>query len=854
MKHRNDVPPGSLVWGRVPRISHRLLSVMLLGVWALAAAPGHAGPVGADGLAVEEASTPRGTEEPPAPSVDGPSADGPSADGPSADEPAAEGLSDDELARRREALEAWTFEPVALDGTNCRLLLDRRNARFVLRDLRTGVKWYSAWGRKGFASVRLKSDRDSAAASAVSREPGSREQGSEEQGSQEQGGEWVPLDQVQRLVAEEKRIRFSLLSSIRKVPPVDFVLELLPGGSGVRLTYEVPPSSRARIQAVRLLDDCLWLSDADTGGIALARGLGEMLEAEVREPVRRRLRGTPLLRPAWDPDSEPASLFCVGLLKGKNPLLVRWTETFQAVEVERTPVSDASFPGTYGLFLSVESTLPRGEVDVYTLGSGELGPVDVMRGYREVLTSKLHTLRYKTNAEERHRSFVGAPFFRPAVGATDGARLSFSDIATFATRLEEKLDIDRAAFIVRDGIYLKQGDKSQPPTWSGPVAAGGDEGLAACARKLRELGYLFGIEVPMSLLDEHAVLAEKALLESGTASGEDGERVAAFVGPPEIEAAAIWARRTSVLEESQQLVALDDALELDMFFAEESPVRLGEHDARPVIEARARFYRHVERSSRLLGVSPGTEHDVERGVYLGGYFDDAENAWPAKEKYPLVPAAFSHCVRFGRSAAAPLQADDPKGFLFHLILGEVPLYATPGASEDWRRPAREKDATDPRAVYARDAGWAAGKGLSAYEVFLRNTYEVLSHVARYRAQSMMLFHRRLSPNGSVRETYFGQDMRIVVNFGDTDYEDEEDDFILPPFGFYVRYPFLLAFHALRVNDHHYDRPVFYVVRSLEGKMIFRASRVNMYRGFGPSTLHLAGKRFKVERQIVTKIW
>ncbi len=65
------------------------------------------------------------------------------------------GLSEEELATRREALEQWTFEPVALEETDYTLHMDRRNARFVLRDLRTGAKWYSSWGRKGFASMLL---------------------------------------------------------------------------------------------------------------------------------------------------------------------------------------------------------------------------------------------------------------------------------------------------------------------------------------------------------------------------------------------------------------------------------------------------------------------------------------------------------------------------------------------------------------------------------------------------------------------------------------------------------------------------------------------------------------------------
>jgi hypothetical protein len=156
--------------------------------------------------------------------------------------------------------------------------------------------------------------------------------------------------------------------------------------------------------------------------------------------------------------------------------------------------------------------------------------------------------------------------------------------------------------------------------------------------------------------------------------------------------------------------------------------------------------------------------------------------------------------------------------------------------------------------FAQDDGWAAGKKLSVQEAFFKNTYEVLSYVARQRFRTPLASHRSLTPDGSVRETYFGVDMRIIVNFGPDNYENEEEEFVLPPFGFIVRHPFLYAFHALRANGLNYDRPAFFIVRSLEGKLYLRAEKVRIYHGFGPDTIRLGGKSFTVPRETVLKIW
>jgi len=94
----------------------------------------------------------------------------------------------------------------------------------------------------------------------------------------------------------------------------------------------------------------------------------------------------------------------------------------------------------------------------------------------------------------------------------------------------------------------------------------------------------------------------------------------------------------------------------------------------------------------------------------------------------------------------------------------------------------------------------------------------------------------------------------VVNYGDREYASTEDDFKLPPGGFWVQYPFFHAFHATRAHGVDYETPALFTVRSLEGKMYLRAEAVRIYHGFGPSQIRLGGRNFDVPREGVVKVW
>jgi hypothetical protein len=278
---------------------------------------------------------------------------------------------------------------------------------------------------------------------------------------------------------------------------------------------------------------------------------------------------------------------------------------------------------------------------------------------------------------------------------------------------------------------------------------------------------------------------------------------------------------------------------------------LGGGEGKGAWEARAAFGRRARETFGLVGFRNPVEPDLESAAFLEGLLDPFVRQPLELDFWPLLTGGFGQCLRIGVSPDVAVRPGQPSAILAHLLLGEVPAYEFP-AMPSSAGPAESGGGPDD--PFSRDDGWAKGKNLSRQDIFLKNTYEVLSHTARHRLREELWYHQALTPDGTVRECFFGPDLRIVVNFGTQNYEDKEDAFVIPPAGFVVRHPFVYAFHALRVNDVEYERPAFFVVRSLEGKMYLRAEQVNIYHGFGPDHIQLGGKTFRVEREAIVKIW
>jgi hypothetical protein len=159
----------------------------------------------------------------------------------------------------------------------------------------------------------------------------------------------------------------------------------------------------------------------------------------------------------------------------------------------------------------------------------------------------------------------------------------------------------------------------------------------------------------------------------------------------------------------------------------------------------------------------------------------------------------------------------------------------------------------PDAAFVRaDGGWA--EGLHPFDRFVKNAYEILSPLNELTSRVPMTRHDFLTPDRRVQKTVFGAGngaYETIVNFGDRDYlhaSKRGGDVQLPPFGLLIEGPSFAAFHAKSWAGHHYDAPVLFTLRSLDGRPLESSATIRVYHGFGDARILVGGKLRTVTRE------
>jgi hypothetical protein len=632
-----------------------------------------------------------------------------------------------------------------------------------------------------------------------------------------EGNQGLPVDQVEELRIEEKSIRFRGRSSKGFLPGIEFELKVMEPLVGLEVSFQVDEASAGQVRRVRLLDGWPWVADDDGGGAIVPAGLGEWQEADSGPAFIRRFRSEEGPYRETKGPLEPAYLSALGVVRGQGPgkdtaaLLVRWDSPEAEIEVRRGPVDSPGFPGRSGIVSTLDCPGPRGAARLYPLGKGDA--MDIAQSFRQLVQKeeKPPNLRLKIGDRERLRAILGAAVMRPtlverAPGAGGRLLRSLEEVGALAERWKKTLEIDEALVLLDGWNARSAGEPNQAgPLLPAAALLGGDPALKRLAERVRRLGYLFGLRAAGAEAIEPALGPLKELLEP------DLLLVAAPEGP--------LPREGSTLSRTAGPLALGEAI----------ASRLG-----------------------IAGTDGASGPFTQTYGYLEGLLSEKVLHPVDRPFSPLYAFGYGHSARITVRPEEAVGPDQPERILAHLVLGEVPLYALPppGAVRESEPPPG-----DPRFSLARgDGGWSAQKELTARERFLKNTYEVLSQVARLRFRTPILFHRFLTPDRTVEETYFGEDLRVVVNYGEREYADEEAGFKLPRYGFWVHHPFFFAFHATRAGGVDYPEPALFTVRSLEGKIYLRAEAVRIFHGFGPARIQLGGRDFQVEREQVVKIW
>jgi hypothetical protein len=175
-----------------------------------------------------------------------------------------------------------------------------------------------------------------------------------------------------------------------------------------------------------------------------------------------------------------------------------------------------------------------------------------------------------------------------------------------------------------------------------------------------------------------------------------------------------------------------------------------------------------------------------------------------------------------------------------------------------RTPPRRETRGDPALFTRSDGGWA--EGMHPVDVYVKNTYEVLSPLNELTSRMPMEEHTFLTKDCKVIRSVFGRGdeaVTAVVNMGEAPYRLASDaagegdgEVVLPPNGFLVRAPTFAAFHASTFGGRAYEDPPLVTLRSLDGKPLAESGKVRIWHGFGDPRVRFRGREWRVVKEQV----
>ena len=375
-------------------------------------------------------------------------------------------------ARRRRAAERVS-SGLVIDRPEFRFTVDPAKGAFGLLDKRSSVLWTSHPDTDQLADVELRGP---------------------------DGVRNVPL----RAPAEVRETDAGFVLGYR-VPAggdgarleIDLAFEAVSGPhSGLRVVCRRQSGAvdGCSIRSVTLFEGAFGVTDADEGYCVLPFRLGEMLPASGLPQVRR-----------FATHSQTSLAMCGAVRRG-SALLVSWKSPDVRLDVTTSWPDHPAVPGRVMNSLSFVLAEEAGEITIYPLGSG--GYVEIGKAYRPVARANgwLETWAEKRKAFPQVDRMFGAADFKPFVlsRTIPGSRFNtsgrdqvslmytFEEAALNAEHLARDLGIDQAMYVLAGWIHRGY-DNQHPDILPAAPECGGDAGLAECARRVRDAGFLFGL-------------------------------------------------------------------------------------------------------------------------------------------------------------------------------------------------------------------------------------------------------------------------------------------------------------------------------------------------------------------------
>ncbi|MCD6338734.1 MAG: hypothetical protein J7M29_05065 [Verrucomicrobia bacterium] len=364
-------------------------------------------------------------------------------------------------------LAAAGMAPV-LESSRIQLLLDAASGGYAVLDKAAGVLWRSNPYAARFGEAVLETDKGPRA-TALSRPRVARE-------------------------PNRLRLEFGPWPEAKEAGRVRVAIRLLPDGE----TLEVSWSAEApgKVRSVRLLDRAFWADDAGPGGALVPVREGLWIPSNNRRAFSR----------GFDTYAyEGCHMAMAGMRRRGAALLLSWDDPYTLLEIEsRTNGLPAGLRVRQIVAPSLILRASARSFRARFLGKGDW--TAVAKAYRKRAQAKGLRTTWSEKIRERpsRRRLFGAINFKlwsllsRRMDEASRRELSkrvnwtFEEAAQVAAHLKEDLKLDKVLFLM--GGWIHRGyDNQHPDILPAAPECGGDHGLRECARRVRSLGFLFGL-------------------------------------------------------------------------------------------------------------------------------------------------------------------------------------------------------------------------------------------------------------------------------------------------------------------------------------------------------------------------
>ena len=649
---------------------------------------------------------------------------------------------------------------------------------------------------------------------------------------------------------------------------------------GKTLEFAADATDGLTVESVRLLDDALWVTDADKGYVVVPVREGLLVPADSGLTFTHRFDTFAY---------EGCHMEMFGVVKNGAAALLTWHDPYAAAELKSALPNAEWVKGKQVISSSLVLRKSAKSFRVRLLGRGDY--VTIAKAYRQTAKEKgwLVTWQEKLKGNPERAKLFGAINFKlwstlsrrmnEESTKEESARVNwtFDEAAQIAEHLKNDLKLDKVLFMI--GGWIRRGyDNQHPDILPAAPECGGDEKLADCARRVMKLGYVFCLHDNYQDMYRDSPSWDESFLMKR----QDGS----------LAAGGHWAggrayltcskKAVELAKRPQNLPAVKELTDANSYFIDttyaaglmecfdtQHPLTRWDDmkwkqaisdDAREVFGifgsecGREWAIPHSDFFEGLTGVSGRYYHDAGLVSKVGGVV------------VPLFEIVYRDCIAMYGKYGYDF-AQSAEYVLHHLSIGRplnyhsIPPHQRNGTESVpyWKQAARAADppktAADPALFTRAGNGWA--EGLHPVDRFVKNTYEILSPLYELTAQMQLTQHQFLpdnvgagvpaSPRYKVQRTVFGEGanaVEVIVNASANEYRHQSKtggEVVLPPYGFLVESPTFVAFHAMSWNGLRYDAPVLFTLRSTDGKPLGQSSTVRIYHGFGDTRVKVGGE-------------